>query len=126
MSESEKPNDIDGMTTIQKRIQQTQAMSIPEKIALAATGGREVRAILIRDSNKQVREAVLDSPRITETEIVEGVAEGDTIIIGPYRVLSKLEDKQKVTYEVEEDSLSQSHRPRGLFRTLRRAGRKRS
>jgi hypothetical protein len=71
MSESEKPNDTDGMTTIQKRIQQTQAMSIPEKIALAATGGREVRAILIRDSNKQVREAVLDSPRITETEIVE-------------------------------------------------------
>ena len=62
----------------------------------------------------------------TETEILEGVAEGDTIIIGPYRVLSKLEDEQKVTYEVEEDSLSQSHHPRGLFRTLRRAGRERS
>ncbi len=70
MSESEKPNMTEGMTTIQRRLQQIQAMSLPEKIALATTGGREVRAILIRDSNKQVREAVLDSPRITEIEIV--------------------------------------------------------
>jgi hypothetical protein len=37
---------------------------------LAMTGDREVRSILIRDSNKLVQGAVLDSPRITETEIV--------------------------------------------------------
>ena len=69
MSESEKPNKTEGMTTIQKRLQQIQDMSVPEKITLATSGGREVRAILIRDSNKQVQEAVLNSPRITEAEI---------------------------------------------------------
>jgi hypothetical protein len=34
------------------------------------SGDKEARSILIKDSNKQIQEAVLDSPRITEQEIV--------------------------------------------------------
>ena len=33
-------------------------------------GDKEARNILVKDSNRQVQEAVLDSPRITEPEIV--------------------------------------------------------
>jgi hypothetical protein len=34
------------------------------------TGDKEVRSILVKDANKLVQEAVLDSPRITEAEVV--------------------------------------------------------
>ncbi len=52
------------------RRQQILALPDSEKIKLAKTGSRELRALLIKDNNKQVKEAVLDSPRITEIEIV--------------------------------------------------------
>jgi hypothetical protein len=48
-------------------------MSAVEKIKTALTGNMESRMILIRDSNKLVARAVLQSPKLTETEI-EGYA----------------------------------------------------
>ena len=45
-------------------------MPVPDKIKLAKTGDKEARTILLKDSNKQVQEAVLDNPRISDTEIV--------------------------------------------------------
>src|SRR5262249_41259919 len=39
------------------------------KIALAAKGTREERSILIRDSNRSVQDAVINSPKLTENEI---------------------------------------------------------
>jgi HlyD family secretion protein len=56
----------------------------------------------------------------TEAEITDGVAVGDTIIIGPYRVLSKLKDKEKVSFKVEEkDSTSQGFRLQRLVTSPR-------
>lgn len=52
------------------RLQEIQDMPVPDKIKLAMTGDKEARSILLKDSNKQVQEAVLDSPRISDTEIV--------------------------------------------------------
>jgi len=52
------------------RFQEIQDMPVPEKIKLAMSGDKEARSILIKDSNKQIQEAVLESPRITEPEIV--------------------------------------------------------
>jgi hypothetical protein len=52
------------------RQQEIQMMPMPEKIRLAMTGDKEARGILIKDSNKQVQEAVLDNQRITDHEIV--------------------------------------------------------
>jgi hypothetical protein len=52
------------------RFQEIQDMPVPDKIKLAMTGDKEARSILIKDSNKQVQEAVLDSPRISDLEIV--------------------------------------------------------
>ena len=70
MSESEELAEAGKKTSTKRWLQQIQAMSVTEKIELAATGGREVRAVLIKDSNKQVQDAVLDSPRISDMEIV--------------------------------------------------------
>ena len=45
-------------------------MGVLQKIRLARLGGREARALLVRDRNKVVASAVVASPKITESEIV--------------------------------------------------------
>lgn len=52
--------------TLLKRIQR---MNVGEKIQLALRGSREIRSILLRDSSKEVVAAVLENPKITESEI---------------------------------------------------------
>ena len=44
-------------------------MSVPQKVKAAMKGPREMRNVLIRDSNKLVALAVLSSPKVTETEV---------------------------------------------------------
>jgi hypothetical protein len=44
-------------------------MSVSQKVLLALRGGKEERALLIRDSSKVVSRAVLNSPKITDAEI---------------------------------------------------------
>lgn len=46
-------------------------MSVAEKIKFALMGNKEVRSILIKDSNKLVSTAVLKNPRITEGEVMK-------------------------------------------------------
>jgi hypothetical protein len=43
-------------------------MTVVEKIKAALTGNMETRVLLIRDSNKIISRAVLQSPKISETE----------------------------------------------------------
>jgi len=70
MDETGKPAATDKVHLSKSRIQQILALPVSEKIELAQTGSRELRALLARDSNSQVQEAVINSPRITEVEIV--------------------------------------------------------
>lgn len=65
-----KPKAPQDEKKIKSRFQEIQDMPVPDKIKLAMTGDKEARSILIKDSNKQVQEAVLDSPRISDMEIV--------------------------------------------------------
>jgi len=58
--EEEKPT-----TTIQR----TQRMSVVQKVKAALTGSKEERMILVRDSNKLVARAVMQSPKLTESEV---------------------------------------------------------
>jgi hypothetical protein len=55
-----------------RQSKQVQIQSLPmvEKIKLAMTGDKETRGILIKDSNRQVQEAVLENQRLTDHEIV--------------------------------------------------------
>jgi hypothetical protein len=45
-------------------------MTVAEKMDLARTAAKEARTILLRDSNKLVQLAVIESPKITESEII--------------------------------------------------------
>jgi len=54
-------------------MQRLASMTVPERVKAALKGSREVRAILVRDPNKLVAQAVLSSPKLTETE-VESIA----------------------------------------------------
>ena len=63
MSGTDEP--VSRLTVLQK----IGRLSGAEKIQLALKGTQEERFILIRDSNKSVSRAALDSPRITEHEV---------------------------------------------------------
>lgn len=54
------------LTLTQRLIQ----MSVAEKIKLATLGNKEARTLLLRDTNKLVCLAAVQSPRITEAEII--------------------------------------------------------
>jgi len=50
-------------------IQRTQHMSVVQKVKAALTGSQEERMILVRDSNKFVARAVMQSPKLSEHEV---------------------------------------------------------
>ncbi len=50
-------------------LQRIQKLKVGERIQLALKGGREIRAVLLRDANKEVVLTVLENPKITEQEI---------------------------------------------------------
>jgi len=50
-------------------LQKISRMTAVEKIKAALTGNMETRMILVRDSNKVVARAVLQSPKVSDTEI---------------------------------------------------------
>ncbi len=96
-------------------------------IPIQAAGKREINdttaqtVFVVKESKAHLAEITMGASSDTETEIISGVEEGDTIIIGPYRVLSKLKDGQRVTFEIEsEDTTSQNPSPRRLLRGLRK------
>ena len=49
-------------------IEKINRMTVVEKIKAALTGNMETRMLLIRDSNKIISRAVLQSPKISDTE----------------------------------------------------------
>lgn len=71
----EQPLDPQTRLTLTQRIN---AMSIAEKIKLATLGNKEARTLLLRDSNKLVCLAVVESPRLTESEAI-AIANSRTI-----------------------------------------------
>lgn len=64
---------VKAQKTVEERtqsiFQRLQKLSVPEKILLALRGGKEMRTLLLRESNKDISLSVLENPRITETEI---------------------------------------------------------
>jgi hypothetical protein len=53
----------------QTLLQRIQKLKVGERIQLALKGGKEIRPILLRDSNREVMLTVLENPKITENEI---------------------------------------------------------
>jgi hypothetical protein len=74
--------------------QRLSGMPVRDKIRYALFGDREIRAVLVRDSNKEVARMVLQSPKITAREIegisaMRGVAEDILRQIGNSRQWTK-------------------------------------
>jgi hypothetical protein len=72
----------------QTMFQRVQKLSVPERIILALRGGKEIRTILFRDSNKSVSLNVLDNPKITDSEI-EMIAKSPSIPEDALRKITK-------------------------------------
>lgn len=68
VEEKEIGDDVEAKRSLSGKISK---LSVAEKIKLALMGNKEVRSILIKDSNKLVSTAVLKNPRITDGEIVK-------------------------------------------------------
>ena len=51
-------------------VQRISQMSVSERIKLATLGNKEARGMLMRDSNRLVHLAVVNSPRITDVEVL--------------------------------------------------------
>jgi hypothetical protein len=63
---------IEAEPDVQKRqslLQRVAKMNVVGRMQLALKGGREERALMIRDSNKIVQRAVLQSPRLSDSEV---------------------------------------------------------
>ncbi len=65
-----------------------QSLSISARIQLALKGGREIRGILARDSNKEVMLSVLENGKITESE-VEMIARNRQVMEEALRRISR-------------------------------------
>ena len=74
MDDGKTSDKIDGESeegvqhnSLYNRIQQ---MSVTEMVKLASIGTKEARNLLIRNPNKSIVQAVLNSPKITDDEII--------------------------------------------------------
>jgi hypothetical protein len=68
-------------------IRRIMLMKVKDRVKLAMKGDREARAILIRDSNRVVAQAVIRNPRITDQE-VEAIAAMRTVNDDVLRVIA--------------------------------------
>jgi hypothetical protein len=73
-------------TTLTQRVAH---MNVLERLTLALKGGRTERMLLIRDPNKLVQRSVLQSPRLTDSE-VEGFAGMSNLSIEVLRTISQM------------------------------------
>ncbi|MEE9264465.1 MAG: hypothetical protein V3V11_08420, partial [Vicinamibacteria bacterium] len=83
-------------------------MTAAEKMMEGLKGNREARAMLIRDRNRVVYSAVLNSPRLTDSE-VEGFAAMKNVSSEVLRVIGGRRDwtkRHKVAHELVKNPLT--------------------
>ncbi|HET6513917.1 MAG TPA: hypothetical protein VFG09_02065 [Thermodesulfovibrionales bacterium] len=97
-------------------LQRMQALTVGEKIALALRGGRDIRSVLSKDSNKEVVLSVLKNPKVTETE-AELVAHSRNIPEDALRLISKNREWMK-NYNIVLALVNNPKTPIGIGTTL--------
>ena len=96
----------------QRMLQTIQGLRMGEKLQLALRGSHEIRAILLRDTNPQVMNAVLNNPKITDTEI-ELLAKQKTTSIDIIREIARKKEWIK-NYQIIFALVSNSKTPVGI------------
>lgn len=69
-------------------LQRIQKLTVGEKLHLALRGGKEIRAVLLRDPNKEVVLKVLENQRLTDGE-VEMIARNPAFPVEVLRTIAK-------------------------------------
>ncbi|NOY86460.1 MAG: hypothetical protein GXP52_04070 [Deltaproteobacteria bacterium] len=64
-AQEENPTDNDTVTLTQR----VQGMTVGEKIKLALKGDKEARALLLKDTNREIYMSVLENPGLKESEV---------------------------------------------------------
>jgi len=100
----------------QNLLQKIQTLSVGERLKLALKGGREIRSILLKDSNKQVMLGVLDNQKITESEI-ELIAKSRQVPEEALRTISKNREWLK-NYSIAFALVTNPKTPPGIAVTL--------
>jgi hypothetical protein len=105
--------ESDTEETVYQMIRQ---MTISEKIRLAMKADKTARSLLIKDSNKQIALAVVESPKITEQE-VESIAQSRNVSEDVLRAISKKREWMK-NYTIVHALVSNPKTPVGIAITL--------
>ncbi|GAB4534765.1 MAG: hypothetical protein Fur0020_01660 [Thermodesulfovibrionia bacterium] len=90
-------------------LQKIQKLSTGEKIQLAFRGSKDIRTILLRDPSKEVMLAVLENPKITNSEI-EVLAKQQTTPLEIIRTISQKRDWMR-TYSIIHSLISNPKTP---------------
>ena len=90
-------------------LQQISTMTVSQRVKFAMKGGSEARRTLIRDNNKVVQRAVLQSPRLTEQE-VEAFASMTSLTDEILRLIGKNRNFRK-NYNVVRNLLNNGKAP---------------
>jgi hypothetical protein len=103
-------------TRPQNLLQKIQSLSVGERLQLALKGGREIRSILVKDTNKEVMLSVLENQKITESE-VEMIARSRSVPEEALRRISKNREWLK-TYAISFALATNPKTPPGIAVTL--------
>jgi hypothetical protein len=90
-------------------LQQISAMTVAQRVKFAMKGGADARRVLIRDTNKVVQRAVLQSPRLTDQE-VEAFASMTNLTDEILRLIGKSRNFRK-NYSVVRNLLNNGKAP---------------
>jgi hypothetical protein len=87
-TEKNVPETLKTKRPKQNLFQKVQSLTVGERLQLAMKGGREIRGILVKDTNKEVMLSVLQNQKITESEI-ELIARSRSVPEEALRTISK-------------------------------------
>lgn len=83
------------------------------KVPIQAIGSRKIEdtlkqtAFLVQNGKARLNKVIIGAASDNEIEILDGISEGDTVVIGPYRILSKLKDGEGIRYKVSKEKNKQ-------------------
>lgn len=97
-------------------LQKIQTLTVGERLQLAMRGSREIRSLLVKDTNKQVMLSVLENQKITESE-VELIARSRSVPEDALRKISKNREWLK-NYAITSALVTNPKTPPGIAVTL--------
>jgi len=79
---------------------------------------------IVKNKKAKLQEVQTGSSSDTDIEITSGLVQDDTVITGPYRILSTLKDNEPVKFEALQSDTSKKNKPQGnsarrFFRIIR-------